>query len=108
MAISLKTGLRQTQRLTITQSLIQSIELLQLTALELADKISNELLENPVLEEQNIRATSSTSQEETVIASRLEQELSGDESINQRREEQKTNYENFSDNGFSSSFNDND
>ncbi|MDY6967173.1 MAG: RNA polymerase factor sigma-54 [Spirochaetota bacterium] len=108
MAISLKTGLRQTQRLTITQSLIQSIELLQLTALELADKISNELLENPVLEEQNIRATSSKSQEETVLASRLEQELSGDESINQRREEQKTNYENFSDNGFSSSFNDND
>ncbi|MDF3821490.1 RNA polymerase factor sigma-54 [Leptospira sp. 96542] len=42
---------RQTQRLVMTQDLRQSIELLSMSTLELSDKIQNELLENPLLEE---------------------------------------------------------
>ncbi|WP_108973481.1 RNA polymerase factor sigma-54 [Leptospira ryugenii] len=42
---------RQTQKLIMTQDLRQSIELLSLSTLELSDKIQNELLENPMLEE---------------------------------------------------------
>lgn len=42
---------RQTQKLVMTQDLRQSIELLSLSTLELSDKIQNELLENPLLDE---------------------------------------------------------
>jgi len=42
---------KQTQKLIITQDLRQSIELLQLSATELAAKIEEELIENPMLEE---------------------------------------------------------
>lgn len=42
---------RQTQRLVMTHDLRQSIELLSLSTLELSDKIQNELLENPMLDE---------------------------------------------------------
>lgn len=44
---------KQTQKLIITQDLRQSIELLQLSGLELAARIEKELLENPLLEERN-------------------------------------------------------
>jgi RNA polymerase sigma-54 factor len=42
---------KQTQKLLITPELRQSIELLPLSTLELADKIQAELIENPMLEE---------------------------------------------------------
>ncbi|WP_411822719.1 RNA polymerase factor sigma-54 [Leptospira sp. 'Mane'] len=42
---------RQTQRLVMTHDLRQSIELLSLSTLELSDKIQNELMENPMLDE---------------------------------------------------------
>jgi RNA polymerase sigma-54 factor len=42
---------RQTQKLVMTHDLRQSIELLSLSTLELSDKIQNELLENPMLDE---------------------------------------------------------
>lgn len=43
---------KQTQKLVMTQDLRQSIELLPLSTLELADRISAELVENPMLEEE--------------------------------------------------------
>jgi len=43
--------LRLSQRLTLTPSLLQKIELLQLNKLELQDKLNQELIENPILEE---------------------------------------------------------
>jgi RNA polymerase sigma-54 factor len=42
---------KQTQKLVMTQDLRQSIELLPLSTLELAERIQNELLDNPLLEE---------------------------------------------------------
>jgi RNA polymerase sigma-54 factor len=54
MPVSVKLGLKQTQRLTLTQSLKQSIELLQLSTNELSQRISEELVENPVLEEDTV------------------------------------------------------
>ncbi|MDR3237996.1 MAG: RNA polymerase factor sigma-54 [Spirochaetia bacterium] len=49
--MTLYLGLEQSQKLSMTQSLRQSIEMLQLSTVELAEKIAAELLENPVLEE---------------------------------------------------------
>ncbi|PJZ69531.1 RNA polymerase sigma-54 factor [Leptospira perolatii] len=43
---------KQTQKLVMTQDLRQSIELLPLSTVELADRISAELIENPMLEEE--------------------------------------------------------
>jgi DNA-directed RNA polymerase specialized sigma54-like protein len=42
---------KQTQKLIMTQDLRQSIELLPLSTQELAEKIQNEIIENPLLEE---------------------------------------------------------
>jgi RNA polymerase sigma-54 factor len=47
---SLHTGLRQSHKLVITQFMQQTIKLLQLSTIELYEKISQELSENPVLE----------------------------------------------------------
>ncbi len=43
--------LRLSQRLALTPSLLQKIELLQLNRLELQDMLNQELMENPILEE---------------------------------------------------------
>ncbi len=51
--MNLNTGLvqKQSQKLVMTQDLRQSIELLALSSLELNERIQNELMENPLLEE---------------------------------------------------------
>lgn len=51
MKSGLNIGLKQTQKIIMTQTLRQSIEMLQMTNLELSEKISTEFLENPLLEE---------------------------------------------------------
>ncbi len=51
MALELRQQLKLSQQLVMTQQLQQAINLLQLSRLELVDTISNELLENPFLEE---------------------------------------------------------
>lgn len=51
MAVELKQNLKLSQQLVITPQLQQAIKLLQLSRVELADVIQNELTENPVLEE---------------------------------------------------------
>src|SRR5262245_20084595 len=43
--------LRLSQKLALTPSLLQKIELLQLNKLELQEMLNQELIENPVLEE---------------------------------------------------------
>jgi RNA polymerase sigma-54 factor len=52
MAFELKQNLKLTQQLIMTPQLQQAIKLLQLTRLELTDTISQELEENPFLEEE--------------------------------------------------------
>ena len=51
MGIQLKQGLRLSQNLVMTPQLQQAIKLLQLNHMELAELITQELTENPVLEE---------------------------------------------------------
>jgi RNA polymerase sigma-54 factor len=50
MALSQQLVHKQTQKIIITQELRQSIELLPMSNLELAEKIQKEVLENPMLE----------------------------------------------------------
>ena len=50
MAIEIKQQLRLSQQLVMTPQLQQAIKLLQLSRLELADVVTPELQENPVLE----------------------------------------------------------
>jgi RNA polymerase sigma-54 factor len=51
MALELKQQLKVSQQLVMTPQLQQAIKLLQLSRLELADVVQQELVENPVLEE---------------------------------------------------------
>ena len=51
MAISPKLELRQSQALVMTPQLQQAIKLLPMTTLELMDKLNQEVVENPLLEE---------------------------------------------------------
>ncbi len=51
MALEIKQQLRLSQQLVMTPQLQQAIKLLQLSRLELADVVSQELQENPILEE---------------------------------------------------------
>jgi RNA polymerase sigma-54 factor len=51
MALEQKLSVRMSQRLVMTPSLQQAIKLLQMSRLELAEEVQQELLENPVLEE---------------------------------------------------------
>jgi RNA polymerase sigma-54 factor len=51
MALEQKLSLRMSQRLIMTPALQQAIKLLQMTKLELQDEITQEVTENPLLEE---------------------------------------------------------
>ena len=51
MAIELKQSLKLSQQLVMTPQLQQAIKLLQLSRVELVDMVQTEMLENPVLEE---------------------------------------------------------
>lgn len=53
MAIEIKQSVKLAQQLVVTPQLQQAIKLLQLSRLELSNLIQKELLENPVLEEQD-------------------------------------------------------
>jgi len=52
MALEIRQNLKLSQQLVITPQLQQAIKLLQLSRLELLEMVHNELLENPVLEEE--------------------------------------------------------
>jgi RNA polymerase sigma-54 factor len=64
MAIKMHQGLKQTQSLMITPQLQQAIKLLTLTHLEMTTLISQEMVENPMLEEID-GETDATSQDES-------------------------------------------
>src|SRR6188508_3317256 len=51
MALEQKLSLKLSQKLVMTPSLQQAIKLLQMTRLELEGALTQELIENPVLEE---------------------------------------------------------
>ena len=63
MAIKMSQGLKQTQSLMITPQLQQAIKLLTLTHLEMTTLISQEMVENPMLEEMDGEMDSSVPEE---------------------------------------------
>lgn len=63
MAIKMHQGLKQTQGLMITPQLQQAIKLLTLTHLEMTNLISQEMVENPMLEEMDGESDSGIAQE---------------------------------------------
>ncbi len=77
MALSFQFDLKQSQRLVLTQSLRQSIEMLQLSSLEIAEIISQELQTNPVLEE-DFETKADTDSAETDLYESITGDLSGD------------------------------
>src|SRR5512134_2943275 len=52
MALEQKLNLKLSQRLVMTPSLQQAIKLLQMSKLELQDVLTQEIVENPLLEEE--------------------------------------------------------
>jgi RNA polymerase sigma-54 factor len=90
MTISLHTGLKQSQKLVMTHALQQAVELLQMSSVELYEKISQELVENPVLEEAGPRPV--TDQEGSDRESSINQNLNGGESFFIRRDEEQNNF----------------
>ena len=52
MALEIKQSVRMSQQLVVTPQLQQAIRLLQLSRMELSNLIQKELVENPILEEQ--------------------------------------------------------
>jgi RNA polymerase sigma-54 factor len=106
--VTIKLGLKQSQKLILTQSLRQSIEMLQLSTIELAEMIAAEMLENPVLEEENVTHLPSRNIDDKDVASRINLKFTGDDTVLQRKEELRRNYEDSSDSGYSSVVDDDD
>jgi RNA polymerase sigma-54 factor len=75
MGLEQKLSLRLSQRLVMTPTLQQAIKLLQMTRLELQDVVNQELVSNPVLEEEE-PAAAATSDDEPGAAESLEMEIS--------------------------------
>jgi RNA polymerase sigma-54 factor len=69
MALEQKLNLRLSQRLVMTPSLQQAIKLLQMSRLELQEVLTQEMVENPILEEQEeIQETAEAERSETAQA----------------------------------------
>ena len=71
MALELRQSLGLTQQLVMTPQLQQAIKLLQLSRLELLETVSQEMEENPILEEMS------------------QEELEGDDGAGEKKEESK-------------------
>lgn len=81
MAIKMSQGLKQSQSLMITPQLQQAIKLLTLTHLEMTTLISQEMVENPMLEEIDFEAEDTSSREEMDAKEASAEDFSGPELI---------------------------
>ena len=87
MALDLRQNLKLTQQLLMTPQLQQAIKLLQLSRLELEQFVTQQLAENPVLEE-----SLEASPEEEIYSER-EQEATTDEVVSKQLEELSSTFE---------------
>ncbi len=101
MKNGLNIGLNQTHKLIMTQTLRQSIEMLQLTNLELSEMISQEFMENPLLEE------AGSSQSEDYLEEKINKNLNGEDVYSSDSHEVET-YDNPGDGSSNNSYNDDD
>jgi RNA polymerase sigma-54 factor len=72
VALEQRLNLRLQQRLVMTPTLQQAIKLLQLSKLELQDQIAAELVENPVLEEQDEADAEAEAVQEAAVEGAME------------------------------------
>ena len=98
MALEQKLNLRLSQKLIMTPSLQQAIKLLQMSKLELLEEVTQELVENPVLEETNPEVSGVEAPEESA-PSREEgaAETERDERAAEKEREENFDYEVFQD-----------
>ena len=82
MKSGINIGVKQSRTIIMTQTLRQSIEMLQLSTVELAELINREFLENPLLEEVN------TTVDTDVLEDDLNRNLSGEEEDSLRMEKE--------------------
>lgn len=82
MKSGMNIGIRQSHKIIMTHTLRQSIEMLQLSTVELAELINREFLENPLLEELN------TTIETDALEEDLNRNLSGEEDDSLRMEKE--------------------
>ena len=79
MAIELKQGLRLSQQLVMTPQLQQAIKLLQLSRMELVDVVTQELMENPILEELSETADGENGAPDVETAGEMSQDPEADQ-----------------------------
>ncbi len=103
MAVSIKLGIKQTQKLALTQTQRQSLELLQLSNLELSDRLAKELEENPVLEEDTVTLMPAVSAQEGELISEVTKKLSGEEGPDKGFEDDRPDYSDVPDPGYTAS-----
>ena len=110
MALALRQQLKLTQQLLMTPQLQQAIKLLQLSRLELADTIRQEIEQNPLLEEINPEDTDYEINQESLSATEetsttTESEKTGEVNMEDISSMQEINWEddyaNYYDAGFS-------
>src|SRR5258707_13181230 len=82
MALEQKLSLRLSQKLVMTPSLQQAIKLLQMTRMELDTLLTQELVENPVLEESAEAADNPDAEEEVEAPREEKKEATNGEELN--------------------------
>lgn len=82
MALEQKLSLKLAQRLVMTPSLQQAIKLLQMTRMELDTLLTQELVENPVLEESAEAADNPEVEEEAEVPREEQKEASNGDELN--------------------------
>ncbi len=90
MPLELKLNMKLEQRLVMTPMLQQAIKLLPLARLELIQKVRQELIENPMLEE--VDAEDGLESEDEVVSSKEEEPLETQEKVDEQPE---VDWENF-------------
>ena len=90
MALNLRLELKMSQQLVMTPQLQQAIKLLQLSRMDLIDAVRDELLENPMLEEQS-EITSSEAQLQSVedLEKKEQEQQTKDVAVEQDAEQAK-------------------
>ncbi len=79
MALEQKLSLKLAQRLVMTPSLQQAIKLLQMTRLELEGVLNQEMIENPVLEEQSFEEEEASAEAQEAAEKEKEKEKEKEE-----------------------------
>ncbi len=94
MAFEQKLQLKMSQQLVMTPQLQQAIKLLQLNHLELADLVSQEMVENPVLEEEVVERTDPL----TELAAKQEKPTQDDPNAEDKRDNTDIDWEKYLEN----------